>query len=274
MSDKLLTSPKAVMNITRRIALEAGEIALEYFDELGFGGADIKKDGSPVTEADHKTEQFIEEALAGISSLAPVIGEESYAGGHMPDLSALEYFWLVDPIDGTKQFIAGGTDFTVNIALIHRGRPVSGVVFAPALGELYCAYLQEDGEGEAFRWLEDTNKEKPISVRKPPESGLHAILSSTPRSGSKTEQFLSGFKIAKTTQRASSLKMCLIAAGKADLYPRYGQTCYWDTAAAQVVLQAAGGFVTDFQGQELRYDRNTPGLYNPEFVAATFEWWS
>lgn len=270
MSDKLLRNPKALMNITRRIILEAGDITLKYFDECGFGSVETKDDGSPVTKADQDTEAFIAAELAKILPGVPMIGEESVSSGQSPDTCGAEHFWLVDPIDGTKQFIAGKDEFTVNIALIHQGNPVMGAVYAPAKGELYLGYTGPDGQGEAFRWLEDTDKEKQIQVRKPPQGGLNVIIGGAPKPGGKTEQFLSDFKIAKITRKASSLKGCVVALGKADLYPCFGRTCLWDTAAAHAVLLGAGGIFMGAEGAPLTYDGTSKDFYNPPFIAAGF----
>lgn len=249
--------------MVRRIALEAGELTLEYFDEGGYQGADVKGDGSPVTLADQKAEDFIEKALRDILPGVPIIGEEAVAAGQRPDLSNAAYFWLVDPLDGTKEFISGSGDYTVNIALIHKGVPVLGVVYAPVPGELYAAY----GDGTAIRWMEDTGKEKQISVRPPPKEGLVIVSSKSHGSGEKLDKFLSGYKVRKVIKRGSSLKICAVAAGKADMYPRFGPTCEWDTAAGHAVLLGAGGKMTDIKGRPLAYGGADPKFLNPEFIA-------
>ncbi len=264
---KILQHRKALCNQVRRVAIGAGEITLKYFDELGFEGADEKGDGSPVTIADQEAEAYIEKALAAIAPEVPMIGEEAVAAGRIPDLSSSEYSWRVDALDGTKEFIRGGSDFTVNIALIHKGDPVLGVVFAPEKGELYAGYINDNGEGEAVKWTEETDHEKEIHVRRPPKAGLTIVASRSHGSAEKLEKFLSGFKIEKLFKCGSSLKICALAAGKADLYPRFGPTCEWDTAAADAVLRAAGGLVTDTDGKPLRYVGADPKFLNPEFIA-------
>jgi 3'(2'), 5'-bisphosphate nucleotidase len=274
MSSKLLDNPKALLNITRRIALEAGSIALSHFDETGYRGATQKNDGSPVTQADRDTEAFIEEALLKTLPDTPVIGEEAAALGTLPGIQGdSSCFWLVDPIDGTKEFIAGSPDFTVNIALVKNGIPLIGVVYAPALGELYAG-LNTPEEKLAVRWLEESNKEKEIRARRPPKEGLHVITGRRNKNTDQIEAFLSNFKVAKTTRRGSSIKFCMLACGKADLYPQFGQTCQWDTAAGHAVLAAAGGFVTDTSGNDLLYHAHDITFCNLEFIAAGFEWFS
>lgn len=268
MSSKLLLHRAALCNAVRRIALEAGEITLEYFDETGYDGADIKGDGSPVTLADQEAEKLIQKRLEEMLPTIPMVGEESNAAGHKPDLTGHEYFWLVDPLDGTKEFISGNGDYTVNIALIHKGYPVLGVVHAPAIGELYAGYIEENGTTKAIRWLEETGSEKEIRVRRPPKEGLTVVASKSHGSAQRLEQYLSEYKIEKLAKRGSSLKICIIAAGKADLYPRFGPTCEWDTAAGDAVLRAAGGIINDLKGNALTYGGADPRFLNPEFIAA------
>ncbi|MCD8497205.1 MAG: 3'(2'),5'-bisphosphate nucleotidase CysQ [Alphaproteobacteria bacterium] len=271
MSSKLLENPKALLNIARRITLEAGDIALTHFDEMGYGDPTHKADGSPVTKADHETEAFIEEALLKLLPDVPVVGEEGIALGKLPSLKETEFYWLVDPIDGTKEFIAGSPDFTVNIALVSGGIPLIGIVYAPALGELYAG-LNTPDEKHATRWLEETGKEKELRTRKPPKEGLHVVTGRRKKNSGEMDKFLESFKVAKTTRRGSSIKLCMIANGKADLYPQFGQTCQWDTAAGHAVLSGAGGIITDLQGTPLSYTADSLDFCNLEFIAAGFEW--
>ena len=266
------------MNQVRRLAIEAGELTLDYFDESGYQGADIKADGSPVTLADQKAEELITKALKEITPEVLIVGEEAASEGYRPDLSAQEYFWLVDPLDGTKEFISGSGDYTVNIALIQNapphttpfagrkgggGVPVMGVVYAPVHGELYAA----SGAGTAIRWMEESGKEKPIAVREAPQAGLTIVSSKSYGDKDELAQFLSHYKVQKQIKRGSSLKICSVAAGKADMYPRFGSTCEWDTAASHAVLTSAGGFLTDISGNELTYGGADPKFLNPEFIA-------
>lgn len=265
MSDlpKIFDHLPALCNQIKRLAVEAGDLTLDYFDESGYQGMEIKGDGSPVTLADQKAEKLIENALMDISTLVPMVGEEATADGRIPDLSQQRYFWLVDPLDGTKEFIKGSGDYTVNIALICDHEPVLGVVYAPFHGELYAGC----GIGTAVRWFEDSDKEKPIKTRSIPSKGLTVASSRSHGDGGRQDQFLDQFKIEKVVRRGSSLKMTSIASGKADLYPRFGPTCEWDTAAADAILRSAGGIITDLQGNQLTYGGNKPGFLNPEFIA-------
>ena len=251
---------KALCNQVRRIAIEAGEITLTHFDDAGYQGADAKADGSPLTVADQEAQDYINGQLRAIDDSILIVGEEN----KNPDVSNAEYFWLVDPLDGTKEFVSGSGDYTVNIALIYKNQPVLGVVYAPVHGELYAAC----GEGTAVKWSEDSDVEKEISVRRPMNKGLVIVSSKSHGKGDKLDSFLENYKIQKQVQRGSSLKMCVIAAGKADMYPRFGLTCEWDTAAAHAVLLSAGGSITDLEGNELQYGLGHDEKFlNPEFIA-------
>lgn len=267
-SRKLLDNLPALCNIVRRIALEAGEVTLKYFEDCGYQGADMKADGSPVTLADQEAEVLIEDRLKHTTPDILFVGEEATSEGRRPDLSQQDYFWLVDPLDGTKEFISGSGDYTVNIALIYKSEPILGVVYAPAKGELFAGC----GAGTAVKWLEDSDKEKPISVRDIPAKGITAVASKNHGSGDKLESFLNNFKVEKLAKRGSSLKICMIAEAKADIYPRFGPTCEWDTAAADAVLRSAGGVVSDTDGKPLSYGGADPKFLNPEFIASAFEW--
>lgn len=268
MSEKLLSHPAALVNIVRRIAERAGEITLDYFDESGFSGAVIKGDGSPVTAADNAAETYILKELYAVIPEIPVIGEESFAAGQAPDLSK-EYFWLVDPLDGTKEFISGSGDYTVNIALMKcKGKvwqPCLGVVYAPAKGILYTGH----GSGTAMRYNLETLHDKDIRVRQLPKEGLTVLASKSHGSGEKLDRYLERFKVNKRIGRGSSLKICAIAEGKADLYPRFGPTCEWDIAAAHAVLLSAGGILKAADGTDIIYGKSADKYLNPEFIAAS-----
>lgn len=266
--DKLLENLGALCNMVRRIAVEAGEITLKYLDEAEDMQVDVKNDDSPVTLADREAEMYIQMSLEKLLPSVPVVGEEAAALGRLPDFDAAEHFWLVDPLDGTREFIEGGGDYTVNIALIHKGEPVLGVVYAPAKGELFAGY----GPGTAVRWMQDTDKEKEISVRPVPGKGMTVVASKSHGDNEKLDRFLENFKVEKLVKKGSSLKICAVAEGKADMYPRFGPTCEWDTAAGDAVLRAAGGMITDLEGEALRYGGADPKFLNPEFVACSFAW--
>lgn len=236
----------------------AGDIELKYYRE----GAEVidKADGSPVTLADQEAEALIIEALKKIAPQIPMVGEESVAGGTIPDISSGTFF-LVDPLDGTKEFITGGGDFTVNIGLMVDFKPVMGIIFAPVSGELYYG-----AAGESFMSVGDGPEEK-ISVRKPPAEGITVVASKRHGDPERLNEFLKDKKVAALFNRSSSLKFCALAAGQADYYPRLGPTSEWDTAAGEAILRAAGGEVTMIDGSPFVYGKADKKFLNPEFVA-------
>jgi len=264
---KLLAHPKALCNIVRRIAIAAGDITLEYFDEAGMDESQYvtKPDGSPLTKADTLAEAFIIKELQATLTGVPVVGEEAVARGEIPALEGHDYFWLVDALDGARQFKEGDGEYTVNIALIHKGVPILGVIYAPARGELYAGC----GEGTAIRWLAENDHEKSIHARRPPHGGLTVVTSKSHGDAARIDTLLSSHKVAKRMKVGSSLKLCFIAAGKADLYPRFGETSEWDTAAGDAILRAAGGVIEDMNGQPLVYGKPGGKFLNPEFIART-----
>ncbi len=216
-----------------------------------------KGDASPVTQADATAEALILRRLAEIAPEIPVVAEEAVSAGHIPEVG--DRFWLVDPLDGTKEFISRNGEFTVNIALVNQGVPVLGLVFAPALDRLFLG-----AEGIGAR-LEGPAGHRSIACRKVPGEGLTVVASRSHGDAMALEAYLAGRKVAQNVSAGSSLKLCLVATGEADLYPRLGRTMEWDIAAGHAVLRAAGGRVTDLAGQELRYGK--PGFDNPHFVA-------
>ncbi len=236
------------------IAREAGAL----IEDIRARGAAVreKADGSPVTVADEAANAFIVGRLAALTPDIPIIAEESVAEGDVPTIG--ERFWLVDPLDGTKEFISRNGEFTVNVALIEDGLPTLGVVFAPAIGQLYLA-----GPG-AVTLEKDGGAARPIVVRRPAADGLVVVASRSHRDA-KTDDYLADFEVKSLTAAGSSLKLCLVAAGEADLYPRLGRTMEWDIAAGHAVLAAAGGRVETLDGAPLRYGK--PGFENPFFVA-------
>ena len=244
------------------LALKAGAAAMEIYGR-DFS-AETKADVSPVTEADRLGEEII---LAGLKKFAPeipVLAEESAAAGDIPDPLG-DRFFLVDPLDGTKEFITKTGEFTVNIALIENGRPSFGVVYAPAANRLYFG-----GPGGAWKAAVENNamaQREPIRVRKAPAEGLVAVASRSHRSP-ETDAYLETMKVADFTAAGSSLKFCLLAEAKADIYPRFGRTMEWDTGAGQAVLEAAGGSVLAHpEGEPLRYGKKARGFDNPHFIA-------
>lgn len=241
------------------LALKAGDAILEiYATDFEVRG---KKDDSPVTEADEAAEAVI---LAGLKSLTPdipVVAEESVAAGHVPDVSGGR-FWLVDPLDGTKEFINRNGEFTVNIALIDGGVPVLGVVYAPAIGRLFLG--GPDGAVSTMKTDDAWSPLAPIQTRTTPPEGMTVVASRSHRDQA-TDDFIAQFKVNELKSAGSSLKLCLVAAGEADLYPRLGRTMEWDIAAGDAVLRAAGGIVTTVDGGPFTYGKE--GFENPFFVA-------
>lgn len=215
-----------------------------------------KRDASPVTEADERSERLILERLAEVAPGTPVIAEESVEAGRIPEIAGRP-FLLVDPLDGTKEFVSRNGEFTVNIALIEDGSPVLGVVHLPVLGETYW----RNDAGEA--WRERDGARARIHCRAP-RDGLVAVASRS-HSNPETDEYLSRFPIKERISAGSSLKLCRIAEGVADIYPRIGRTMEWDIAAGHAVLTAAGGRVLTLDDAPLRYGK--PGFENPPFVA-------
>jgi 3'(2'), 5'-bisphosphate nucleotidase len=245
----------ALMAAIRPIAEAAGQATLHFY---GLTEAATKADGSPVTAADQAAEDIILPALRALTPNIPVVSEEEASKGLSPDVTGTRY-WLVDPLDGTKEFLSGNGEFTINIALIEAGVPVLGVVVVPAIGETYA------GAEPGTAVLEDADGERSISVRTPPAEGLTVLGSRSHAAAAAMSEFLNGRKIAAFRAAGSSLKLCLIARGDADLYPRFGTTMEWDIAAGHAVLRAAGGNLQTIDGNPFTYGK--PGYKNPHFVA-------
>lgn len=239
----------------RDITLRAGKAILEVY-RSDFE-VEHKGDASPVTVADQRAEELILAALRReVTDAWPIVAEEAVAAGDIPTVGGSP-FWLVDPLDGTKEFIKQQGEFTVNIALIEDGLPKLGVVHAPAKDATYWgsplgAFADLDGNGV-----------RPIACRPMPEKGLIAVASKSHRNP-ELEEFLARYDLAESISSGSSIKFCLVACGRADLYPRTGRTMEWDTAAGQGVVMAAGGSVTRMDGTPLTYGK--PGFENPHFV--------
>jgi 3'(2'), 5'-bisphosphate nucleotidase len=247
------------------IAARAGDILMRHYAAETIASRK-KDDFSPVTAADEEAEVFI---LAELNRIAPdvaTIAEEQAAAGHIQKIGAR--FFLVDPLDGTKEFINRNGEFTVNIAEIVDGKPVRGVVYAPAKGRLWL------GETPGGAWevpLTPGSKfacdaSHTIHVRKAPADGMIAVASRSHRD-TKTEEYLEHYKIKDFISAGSSLKFCLVATGEADIYPRHGRTMEWDTAAGHAVLMAAGGSVTRIDGSPFIYGKSGEDFANPFFVA-------
>jgi 3'(2'), 5'-bisphosphate nucleotidase len=237
-----------------RIAQAAGEVVMRHYQ----AGCDarVKADRSPVTDADEEAEKLILAELAKAFPDVPVVAEEEAAAGRISKVGSR--FFLVDPVDGTKEFVKRGGEFTVNIGEIVNGEPASGVVFAPAIGRLFLGAV---GEG-AFELSHGALRD--IACRAPSPDGLIAV-SSRSHPDAKTDELLKTLPIKGHTNAGSSLKFCLVAAGEADIYPRAGETMEWDTAAGHGVLRAAGGTVTNWDGTPFLYGK--PGFRNGAFIA-------
>jgi len=217
-----------------------------------------KADGAPVTEADERAAAVIMRSLRSLTPGYPVACEESADRLHAA--AGASSFWLVDPLDGTKEFLQRNGEFTVNIALIQDAKPTLGVVMAPALDRLFAAAA---GVGAV---VTERGATHPLSCRTPPVEGLTVVASRSHGDGDAMESFLRGRPVARIVSAGSSLKFCMVAAGEADIYPRLGTTMEWDTAAGHAVLAAAGGRVTGVDGLPLMYGK--PGLVNPHFIAS------
>jgi 3'(2'), 5'-bisphosphate nucleotidase len=215
-----------------------------------------KDDASLVTCADHAAEKII---LAGLREAAPgikVVAEEECAAGADPAAASL--FWLVDPLDGTREFTQGSPDYTVNIGLIADGRPLLGVIVAPETGEMFTGIA---GSGA---WKRQNGRGQPIAAREAPPQGLTVLSSQHSANQARMQTLLAGRAIAAIHYTGSSLKICRIAEGAADIYPRFGRTMEWDTAAGHAILEAAGGSLVREDGAPLRYGK--PGWDNPNFI--------
>jgi len=237
------------------ILRQAAEVVMSVY--RGAFEVDHKPDASPVTEADRLAEDLITRALLACWPDVPVVGEEAVSRGQQQVVG--RRFWLVDPLDGTREFISRNGEFTVNVALIDEGEPVLGCVLAPATGVLYAG-----GPGlGAWRWKDGTRQA--IHCRVPPPRGLSLLCSRSHNDDAAVLTWLGKRPVGERLAVGSSLKFCVIAEGGADLYPRLGRTMEWDIAAGQAVLEGAGGRVRAIDGSPLRYGK--PGWESPHFVA-------
>lgn len=264
MSD-LTAADEAMLAAFEGLALAAGAEIMAVYAQ----GAtvDRKADDSPVTEADRRAEEVI---LAGLRKAYPAIAcvaEEEVSSGRVPPALG-DAFFLVDPLDGTKEFIARRPDFTVNIALIRKGVPVIGVVYAPASGALYLGR-----PGFAAEAIVDAGhvagERRPMAVSQ--QAGQVRIVASRSHRTAETDEFIARYPGAEIVSVGSSLKFCLLASGKADLYPRFGRTMEWDTAAGDAVLRAAGGSTRRVDGDEFVYGKRNQAddadFANPWFIS-------
>jgi 3'(2'), 5'-bisphosphate nucleotidase len=248
-----------------QLALEAGKLIMDvYASEIA---VDQKADLSPVTAADRASERLILERLRRRFRGITCVAEEEIAAGIVPPALGRE-FMLIDPLDGTREFVAHRPDFTVNIALIRDGAPAVGVVYAPARGEMHSGFADH---AEAIQVGHGYVVEGRHRIRVRAGVTPLAIVASRSHRTSETDLYIRKFAAAEIVSVGSSLKFCMIAAGQADLYPRFGRTMEWDTAAGDAVLRAAGGLTTTLDGKPLTYGkRGRPGIAdfaNPDFIA-------
>lgn len=251
MSRKALFTDNQITSLLQT-AQDAGRLIMEYYQK---GHAvDHKDDASPVTEADRSADRLIVAALKALAPAIPIVSEE----GEKSDVTGAEYFWLVDPLDGTRSFIRGTGYFTVNIGLIANGIPMLGIIYDPVHETMYWG-----NESNAFR----RNKNEsaiPIHIRERPKAGGTALISHR-NINELTEQYILSQGIADRIPCASSIKFCILAQGDADIYPRFDPTMEWDTAAGHAILHAAGGRMITPEGAPFLYGK--PGFLNGNFVA-------
>ncbi|WP_420316823.1 3'(2'),5'-bisphosphate nucleotidase CysQ [Ekhidna sp.] len=249
-----------LLETAKKASLAAGTEILKIYESGDFS-IESKSDDSPLTRADKAAHKKIVSFLE--STDIPILSEE---GRNIPyeERSNWEYFWMVDPLDGTKEFIKRNGEFTVNIALINKGIPIMGVVYPPVLGELYWG-LKDKG---AFKEVHDSIEELNVSNRRLNEVGLKVVASRSHMSD-QTQEFVNSLKEPVVVSRGSSLKFLLIASGEADVYPRFGPTMEWDTAAAHAIVSEAGGSVVqDDEATPLQY--NKVNLLNPKFIVLPY----
>lgn len=246
-----------LLALAGRLAIRAAAVIMEVRAN-GFA-TENKADSSPVTEADRRAETLILQGLRADRDI-PVIAEEEVAAGI--EVRPGPAFWLVDPLDGTREFAAGSDSFTVNIGLVRDGRCVLGAVALPAEGTLYLGWNPVGGPGQAS--LSDADGTRPIAARLPPAEGLSVLASRHYADDPALKRYLGQQRIARLGNIGSAAKFVRVAEGEADLYPRLGPTMEWDTAAPQAVVEAAGGSVRLFDGGALVYGKT--GFLNPHFV--------
>lgn len=258
-----------IMQALCQMALDAGALIMQHYRD----GVEeeTKADKSPVTQADRDAEALLEKALAALTPDIQVIGEEACSQGIPTQLDDL--FFLLDPLDGTRDFVAQRDNFTVNIGLISGNYPIAGVIYAPVHEKLYfsgtdAAYKLNIAPDGAL----DIAQAEKLRTAKADPRGLRVIASRSHR-GEKTDQMIASLNVKETIATASSYKFCLLAEGTADFYPRYGRTMEWDTAAGQAILEAAGGIVTTEEGERFHYGKLARGLDNPSFIAAAADNW-
>jgi len=240
-----------------QLAQQAGEAILAIYKSEEYE-IKTKEDESPLTTADLAANEIIEKSLRSLTENWPVLSEESESISY-EERKSWEYYWLVDPLDGTKEFIARTDEFTVNVALIHNGSPIMGVVYVPVTGVCYYALKGEAAYKQAL------GKERELISVRPCADEKIVVTMSRRHDPDRVKALLDQFKSFDIVVCGSSLKFCLIAEGAADVYFRYGPTSEWDSAAAQCVVEAAGGAVLTMDMQSLCYNAKD-SLINPPFI--------
>lgn len=218
----------------------------------------VKSDGSPVTAADHASDAILSPGLAALTPDVPVVSEEGVEAGRVPDISGGS-FWLVDPLDGTKEFINGSGEFTVLIGLVLDGRPALGVIYGPVSGEM-CVGVVPGGHA----WAVTAEGREALHARKPPPDGLLTVTISYRRPSSRLEEYLATLPVGEHLRRRSAFKWAEVARGAADLYPGFGLSYEWDTAAGHALVLAAGGNAIALDGSPLAYGK--PDFRNPDIL--------
>jgi 3'(2'), 5'-bisphosphate nucleotidase len=246
------------------LATQAGEKIMDFYQ----GGAEVtwKEDASPLTSADSASHDFLVESIRSLTPEVPIISEESEEAAEGL-IGHAKWFWLVDPLDGTKEFLKGTNEFTVNIALIEEGRPILGIVHAPALNVIYY------GVRNSGSWRKNGNRAPVSTSARRADPWRLSVVASKDHAGPLVGAMLNRLTSPQLQSMGSSLKFCLVAEGKADLYLRDLPTMEWDTAAAQCIVEAAGGGVYSLDGERLRYGK--PGLKNGAIVTVgdtRFDW--
>ncbi len=246
-----------ILDLMSKAALAAGEIILDIYNKPI--SSTQKQDGSPVTIADKLAEKVILDILAKTN--IPILAEESASEGNIPELGS--QFFVVDPLDGTKEFIKKNGEFTVNIALVENGVPICGIITAPALKQGYIG-----SKNGAFSFSIINGKAGSFTPIKSIDTGSINIVASRSHGNSLLDKLQEKIEVCENISVGSSLKFCLLASGKARLYPRFTPTCEWDTAAGQAVLEAAGGVVLTTDTKPLVYGKTDKNFLNPFFLAA------
>lgn len=243
------------------LTLQAGR-EIEAIRKSGDWNLSDKGGGNdPVTRADQAAERIILDGLRTLTPDWPVIAEEEVHAGRIPDITQETYFWLVDPLDGTKEFLGDSGEYTVNIGLIRDKTPYLGVITAPALGQTYAA------DGTKAWHVAPDGTQNPIACTEPPADGLRVVASRNHSDEDRLAGFLRDHVVREHIRRGSSLKLCALAEGSADCYPRFGGSYEWDIAAGEAILRCAGGKILTLDGSPMAYARADQGFLNPDFIA-------